>query len=80
MKALVVSQLGNPLSSDAARQPLQLKNDVERPSLQSKQVRIEVAAASINFADVLIVQVRTYLTCALLVYKAVWHEHMQARA
>lgn len=58
MKALVVSQLGNPLTKDAERQPLQLKQDVPRPALGSKKVRIEVAAASVNFADILIVQVR----------------------
>lgn len=56
MRALVVSNLGNPLNPDTGKQPLQVQIDYPAPSLSSEQVRIEVTAAGINFADTLLVQ------------------------
>jgi NADPH:quinone reductase-like Zn-dependent oxidoreductase len=54
MKALVCSELGNPTKSPG----LQVKNDVPapEPELSAGLVRIHVVAASLNFADVLVVQ------------------------
>lgn len=57
MRALVVRQLGNPLKAAPGSPPLELDSDCKSPSLGSGQVRISVSAASINFADVLMVQV-----------------------
>ncbi|KAK9802830.1 hypothetical protein WJX73_003729 [Symbiochloris irregularis] len=56
MKALVVKQLGNPMKAQAGSPPLELDGKHAPPKLGSGQVRISVAAASINFADVLIAQ------------------------
>ena len=59
MKALVCHQLGDPLKegSDA---PLKLTQDHPCPSehgLSSREVRIRILAAALNFADALQVQV-----------------------
>jgi NADPH:quinone reductase-like Zn-dependent oxidoreductase len=56
MKALVCTQLGDPLSDDASKKPLQLKQDHPAPPLKDGAVRIRVVAASLNFADALQLQ------------------------
>ncbi len=55
MKALVCSQLGDPINGIG----LQIVRDHPSPEheLQARNVRIKVVAASINFADALQVQV-----------------------
>lgn len=68
MRALVVSNLGNPLNPDTGKQPLQVQIDYPAPSLSSEQVRIEVTAAGINFADTLLVQVNS--TSQLLILRS----------
>lgn len=57
MRALVCTQLGDPLSGDAEKKPLQLKDDVPSPPLKDSSVRIKVQAAALNFADALQLQV-----------------------
>ena len=57
MRALVCTQLGDPLGTDAGKKPLQLKQDQPAPSLKDGAVRIRVLAASLNFADALQLQV-----------------------
>jgi len=59
MKALVCHQLGDPLQSGSDA-PLKLEHRHSRPSeagLKSRDVRIHVLAAALNFADALQVQV-----------------------
>ena len=57
MRALVCTQLGDPLSGDAEKKPLQLKDDVPSPPMKDTSVRIKVQAAALNFADALQLQV-----------------------
>ncbi len=65
MRALVCEQLGNPLDPKASG--LRLVPDQEPPKLSPHAVRIKVAAASLNFADALQVQVQdVHLSCCLL--------------
>ena len=51
------TQLGDPLSGDAQKKPMQLKDDVPSPPLKDTSVRIQVQAAALNFADALQLQV-----------------------
>ena len=59
MKALVCHQLGDPLK-EGEQAPLKLSQEHSRPSeaaIKSRDVRIQVIAAALNFADALQVQV-----------------------
>ena len=59
MKALVCHQLGDPLK-EGDKGPLKLNQEHPRPSeaaIKPRDVRIQVIAAALNFADALQVQV-----------------------
>ena len=59
MKALVCHQLGDPLK-EGDKGPLKLSQEYPRPSeaaIKPRDVRIQVIAAALNFADALQVQV-----------------------
>ena len=59
MKALVCHQLGDPLK-EGSEAPLKLIQDQPSPSeegLKSRDIKIHVIAAALNFADALQVQV-----------------------
>ncbi len=53
------SKLGDPLATEPAKSPLDIVHDHPEPNLRDRDVRIQIVAASLNFADVLQVQVKT---------------------
>lgn len=62
MRALVCKKLGDPLASEADQNPLELVHDRPSPSLRDREVKIQVVAASLNFADALQVQVMHFVS------------------
>ncbi|BDA44288.1 Quinone oxidoreductase-like protein 2 [Coccomyxa sp. Obi] len=56
MRALVCKKLGDPLTIEADQSPLELVHDRPIPSVREREVKIQVVAASLNFADALQVQ------------------------
>ncbi len=73
MRALVCKKLGDPLAKEADQIPLELVHDRPNPSLREREVKIQVVAASLNFADALQVQVMHF---SLLLSKG--HPHCSA--
>lgn len=60
-QALVVRSLGNPVPGPTEKKPYVITNDhPTQQTLPANSVRISVAAAGLNFADALQVQVRVY--------------------
>lgn len=58
MKALVVRQLGNPVPGPGEKKPYAIVSDHPIPqTLAANAVRVKIAAAGLNFADALQVQV-----------------------
>ncbi len=64
MRALVVRKLGNPVPSSTEKVPYQVVEDhPTQQVLPANAVRIKVAAAGLNFADALQVQVSSDHAC-----------------
>ena len=57
MRALVCSKLGDPLATEIGKNPLDIVQNHPKPELRDRDVRIQIVAASLNFADALQVQV-----------------------
>ncbi|KAK9915971.1 hypothetical protein WJX75_006753 [Coccomyxa subellipsoidea] len=56
MRALVCSKLGDPLATEIGKNPLDIVQNHPKPELRDRDVRIQIVAASLNFADALQVQ------------------------
>ena len=57
MRALVCSKLGDPLATEMGNNPLEIVENHPKPVLGDRDVRIQIVAASLNFADALQVRV-----------------------
>ena len=51
------SKLGDPLATEIGKNPLDIVQNHPKPELRDRDVRIQIVAASLNFADALQVQV-----------------------